>query len=110
MRTKQIETVRQQFNDMIAAGRIPVLEYHIKPDDYIVVNIEATDRGIEFTFDENGYSVFFSSDIQQVGSVYILPYNEDYSLDSHLSQIDEEIGEGYMLANDIHSYDEIDNQ
>ena len=46
-----MNTIKQQFDQMLARGVIPFLEYELVNGDYLTVEIEATKSGLQFSAD-----------------------------------------------------------
>jgi len=55
----QYKKIKKQFNDMITSGLIPCFEYELKNDEYLLVDVDVTKKGVEFSFDSNEKTVFF---------------------------------------------------
>lgn len=106
------KTIVYQWEKMIKAGRIPVLEYQIGEDDYLQVDLELVDDGaaIIFSFDRYPFptaDVWFSGDVIPVLDNYQITIDEyTEKLDIYLQQIDQEMMEGFILPNGLYYCEE----
>ena len=97
-----------QWEKMIANGRLPVMEYQIGEDDYLIVDLELVDEGsaILFSFDRYPFptaDVWFSGDVIKVLDNYQITIDEfTDDLDIYLQQIDQEMLEGFILPNGLY--------
>lgn len=101
-----MNTIQAQFSEMLQRGVIPFLEYELCNGEFLTVEIQATDAGLEFSADFNDLPCFFDGQIVGSGNFWLLPYDLDFSLDEHLQLIDQNITEGYLLANNLLCDDE----
>lgn len=98
-----IDTLKAEWRSMLDRGTIPCFEYQISEDDWLLVDLEFTDEGLEFSFDSDNKRVSFDGGITIINdSRYVLPWDLDMSLDSHLEMINENMTEGYLLVNDLY--------
>lgn len=100
------EQLKVQADQFGANGGIMVMEFERDITDgsveWFAVDIEVTEKGIEFSFDQAGYPTAFDGDIIGSDNFYVLPFDEYFSdLDSYLQCISENITEGYLLSNNI---------
>lgn len=102
--------IKQQWQQMINRGTMPLFEIQITESDYLLVDLSLTDDGIRFSFDTspiapyNVLPVSFDGEIIQLGEgVYVLPFESACSdgLDSLLEMIYENITEGFLLPNNL---------
>jgi hypothetical protein len=102
--------IKQQWQQMINNGTMPLFEIQISKDDYLLVDLELSDNGIRFAFDTsplppyNVLPVSFDGEIERLGEgVYLLPFDSACSdgLDSLLEMIYENIIEGYLIPNNL---------
>lgn len=100
-----MNTLQQEFQTMLESGRIPVLEYELYNGGYLTVQIEATETGLQFSADFNDLPCFFDGQITGSGNYWLLPYDNDFSLDSHLQLIDQNITDGYIIANSLDKFE-----
>lgn len=96
-----MNTIKQQFDQMLGRGVIPHLEYELVNGDYLTVEIEATASGLQFSADFNDLPCFFDGQITGVGNFWLLPYDDCFSLDEHLQLIDQNIREGYLIVHNL---------
>ena len=111
LKQNQIDSMLEQWDNMITRGVMPLMEYQTGECDYLRVNIELPHNKrcmwFEFNIDtDQARKAWFSGDVKRVkGSshlfkVYVDPCFND--LDCYLQQIDQEIVEGYLLPNDLY--------
>jgi hypothetical protein len=92
-----------EWDAMLNRGIIPVMEFQISENDWLIVDIEYTDKGLEFSFDSNNKPVCFDGEIVVINdNRYLLPFDEYFGLDAHLEMISNNITEGYLLPNDLY--------
>lgn len=102
------KTIVYQWEKMVKAGRVPVLEYQIGEDDYLQVDVDLVDNGsaILFSFDRRPFptdDVRFSGDVIPVLDNYQITIDEFTDrLDLYLQQIDQEMLEGFILPNGLY--------
>ena len=100
--------IAYQWEKMIKAGRLPIMEYQIGEDDYLIVDLELVDDGaaILFSFDRYPFptaDVWFSGDVVPVLNNYQITIDEfTDNLDLYLQQIDQEMLEGFILPNGLY--------
>lgn len=100
-----MNTVQQQFQMMLESGRIPVMEYELYNGDFLTVEIQATETGLQFSADFNDLPCFFDGQITGAGNYWLLPYGNDFSLDEHLQLIDQNIIDGYIIAHSLDKFE-----
>ena len=103
-----MNTIIQQFNDMLDKGTIPVMEFELPNNDYLVVDIMITDRlnkekqGVLFSLSHDDIETFFSGDVEEYQNNYCIPYDECFdNLDYYLEQIHTEVMEGLLIPNNL---------
>ena len=96
--------IKEQWNEMINRGAMPLFEVELKDNEYLLVNLAIVEEGIEFSFDSNDLPVSFDGDIETIHSNrYLLPFNEYWeSLDTYIEEISENINEGFILLNGLY--------
>lgn len=95
--------VCEEWRELIAKGTIPCFEFKTQVDEYLIVEISIAKDGkyLFFSFDAV-YPTWFSGSVDvETETTFGLPIDNDYSLDSHLQQIYNEIVEGYLLPNNL---------
>ena len=105
--------IKDQFNEMLGRGIIPVFEYEVQGGEYLTVDISVNDLGVCFKFDQE-FPVYFSGEVENVNGrddyssfviTYCLPFDEyKEELSEYLEQIDGEITEGYIYANTLDAH------
>ncbi len=102
------KSIVYQWEKMIKAGRLPIMEYQIGEDSYLLVDLELVDGGsaILFSFDRRPFptaDVWFSGEVVPVLDNFQIVIDE-YSdrLDLYLQQIDQEMLEGFILPNGLY--------
>lgn len=102
------KTIACQWEKMIKGRRVPVLEYQIDEDDYLIVDLALVDDGsaILFSFDRRPFptaDVWFSGDVIPVLDNYQITIDEyTDNLDIYLQQIDQEMMEGFIIPNGLY--------
>lgn len=94
------------FESFIARGGLPLFEIELNNDDFLVVNISCNFEGLIFSFGDFGLGHKFSGNIEHIGSCYLLPWDDCFSLDEHIQTIYEEITEGFILPNNLFKCEE----
>lgn len=98
-----INTMKTEWQAMLDRGIIPCFEYQISEADWLLVDLEFTDEGLEFSFDSDNKQVSFDGGIKIINdNRYMLPWDLYMSLDSHLEMINENMIEGYLLVNGLY--------
>lgn len=100
-----MNTIQVQFSEMLNRGTLPYLEYELFDGEFLSVEIQATDKGLEFSFDANDLSCFFDGQITGSGNFWLLPYDDCFSLDQHLELIDQNIRDGYIIAHSLDKFE-----
>ena len=101
------KSIAYQWKKMIASSRLPVMEYQIGEDDYLIVDVALVDNGsaIIFSFDRRPFptaDVWFSGGVIPVLDNYQITIDEyTDNLDIYLQQIDQEMLEGFILPNGL---------
>lgn len=107
-----MNTIQTQFNDMLQSGRIPYMEYPVLINgerEFLLVELSATNTGIEFSFDNFDLPVSFDGNIVVYSDThYLMPYdsfgsgeNDSDSLHYYLEGISDNITEGFIGSNGI---------
>lgn len=98
-----METIKDQYQEMIARGTIPVFEFKTVAGEFITVDIGITDSGVSFEFDTEEKDTHFSGNVANEGGyVYVYQFDEfQESLDWYLQEIYQEMVEGYIIPNGI---------
>lgn len=101
-----MQTILEQFEQMLQRGRIPLFEYELNNGEFLLVHIDCTENEIKFNFDDSFGSVYFDGDIQGENGYYSYEFDNEYdTLDSLLELIDANITEGYILPNGLYMED-----
>lgn len=83
--------------------KIPCFEFELKNGDYLLVDLQVSDEGIWFGFDEEGLDVRFDGDIESDGDYYLLKFDEYFDdLDSYLETIYSNLVEGVLINNNLY--------
>ena len=93
--------IQLQFQEMLDRGTMPYLEYELDGGEFLLVELKATEKGLEFSADFNDLPCFFDGQIEGSGNFWVLPYDLDFSLDQHLELIDQNIRDGYIIAHSL---------
>tara|TARA_R110000765_G_scaffold418483_1_gene521979 strand:+ start:685 stop:1029 length:345 start_codon:yes stop_codon:yes gene_type:complete len=106
---KHFEEINAEKEAFLSRGGIFVFEYAMIDDEYLLVELQVTEKGIEFSacFDEE---TSFDGEIVTIHSNrYLLPFDFEYDnggLDGYLQMIDSNITEGYLLPNNLYKIEE----
>ena len=95
--------IKEQWNEMINRGAMPLFEVELKDNEYLLVNLAIVEEGIEFSFDSNDLPVSFDGDIETIHSNrYLLPFDEYVeSIDSYFETILDNLNDGYLYSNNL---------
>jgi len=98
------QAINAQWQAIINAGRIPVMEWKMANGDWLMVDIEYKGDYFLFSFDQDNKPVFFDGCITGQDNFYHYPIDEySESLDHYLQEIAGNIIEGYLLPNGLYS-------
>lgn len=100
-----MNTIQVQFSEMLQRGTLPFLEYELFDGEFLTVEIQATNEGLQFSADFNDLPCFFDGKIVGSGNFWLLPYDLDFSLDQHLELIDQNIRDGYIIAHSLDKFE-----
>ena len=99
-------SIRTEWEKFISSGRIPVIEYQIAEDEYLICDIYLSDDNecFFFSFDKDPlHEVYFSGDVTTFSDIYYrYPVDNEMSIDWHLNAINQEMTEGYLLPNGLY--------
>ena len=94
-------TIADEFSAMLRRGLVPCFEYPLSTGDYLLVELELTDKGLHFSFDSDGMASYFEGIVTRLnGNHYYIAWgdmDDDTNLDSLLCLVDDNISEGYLL-------------
>ena len=110
-----MQTIIDQFNDMLQRGKMPLFEIEIintdGERDWLIVDIELHEKGIVYRFDDMDLPVWFDGNTVQLNAenngCQLVPFDE-YFTDMHyyLEYIIEDIMEGFIIPNGLYCNDE----
>jgi len=101
-----MQTILEQFEQMIQSGRIPLFEYELNNGEFLLVHVACTETEIKFNFDDSLGSVYFDVEIQGNSGFYSYQFDNEYdTLNRLLELIDANIMEGYILPNGLYVED-----
>ena len=96
------DSITKEWDDMLSRHVMPFFELEIINDEYLLVNLELHEKGIRFSFDSDNKPVSFDGEIIEINNCsFVLPFEDDSSLDSYLEMIMENLNEGYLLPNNL---------
>jgi len=99
MKTSKI--IHQQWLAMLDYGKIPLFEIEIRDNEFLVVDLEYTEKGISFEFYQQG-KVYFDGAIKGNNGLYTLHFDDCFiHLDYYLQSIYDNITEGYLIPNNL---------
>ena len=99
-----MKAIVEQFEEMLRRGTLPCFEFQTSEDDYLLVNLEVTEEGIEFSFDSDDKPVYFDGDIIVINdNRYIVPFDEYLTdLVFYIERVHDNIVEGFLIPNDLY--------
>ena len=99
-----MDKIKSQFENMLTRGIMPIFELEIIGDDYLLVDLNISDIGVEFSFDAEGLRTEFDFNIEKIhNNKFVLLFDAYYDdLDSYLELIHENLIEGYVIPNQLH--------
>jgi len=94
--------ISAQWQAMINAGHIPVIEYKLNNGDWLMADIEYKGDYFLFSFDQDNKPCFFDGIITGDNGFYRYPLDECFeSLDHYLQEIHQNIVEGFLIPNNL---------
>lgn len=102
---KIMKNIRKEWNN---CKLFKLFEYQIAQDEYLLVNLQLTNKGIEFRFDSDNKPTFFSGEVIKTGDDIFLIKADRYSLDildALIQAVDLEMTEGYLLPNNLYYFE-----
>lgn len=85
------------FNDSVQNGIIPMFEILLNNGEYLVVDIEAVDKGIRFSYDTDGKRPCHSGNVVKESEItFLYEYDDIGGLDWHLEEVHSEVLEGFV--------------
>jgi hypothetical protein len=108
IKQQNMDGLESQFNEMLASGTIPVIEFEMNNKEYLTVDLgvinEPYNRGITFEFDANDLPVHFDGDVRSLGGgVYLIPNDEYFEgLNHYLELAYVNVTEGYLIPNGLY--------
>lgn len=98
------KALKDQWDDMINRGRIPMLEYQVSEDEYLTVDIYFRGSCLLFSFDKDPmYDTSFSGEVEKVLDNYQIDFDWCFDdLDHYVQMIDQEMIEGYLIPNNLY--------
>lgn len=97
-----MDIIKKQFNEMLDRAIIPCFEYELLEGEYLIVDLQAGEKGIIFEFDDQSLPVNFDGEIENNGDTWLLPYDIYFEdLDHYLQMIDQNISEGFLIPNNL---------
>ena len=98
-------TINAEFEAMLRRGLVPCFEYPLSTGDYLLVELELSEKGLHFSFDSDDKPVWFDGIVTRLnGNHYYIAWgdmDEDANLDSLLCLVDDNMSEGYLLPNGL---------
>ncbi|WGH49728.1 hypothetical protein [Alishewanella phage vB_AspM_Slickus01] len=109
MKSSFHKAIKDQWESMIDRNILPLFEFQIGDDSYLMVNLEFSDQGIEFSFDIRDFfepKICFGGDVilpyANRKDVWMLPFDPYFdNVDRYIEQIHSEITEGFLCPNDL---------
>ena len=100
-------TIKKEFYQMLDNGIYPVLKFpmhHAGKNTFLFVYLSMCEKGLQFSFNLDGYSTAFETDIITVNeeeNIFILPFDQDFNptLDDMLLRVKNNIQNGLINDN-----------
>lgn len=98
-----MNTIKKQFKEMLSNNIMPLFEFELINNDYLIVNLDINDKGVLFSFDSDNKRVAFDGEIEVINeNNYLLPFDEYFEqLDYYLEMINNNITEGFLIVNNL---------
>ena len=97
--------IKESHDQFISKRGLFLFEIEMIDEEFLLVDLTLTDKGILFEADFT-HSVYFDGDIIAKGNnVFLYPFDYSYeleTLDEYLNNISENIAEGYLLPNNLY--------
>lgn len=102
--TNYIAQALTDWRELMTSDLLPVMQFELKDDNWLLVDFSVDEEGITFSFDTDNLPVYFDGDVQPRGNnTFFLPWHEyDFTLDSQLQLISDNIKDGFILANNLY--------
>jgi hypothetical protein len=97
--------IQEEINNFQSKGGLFLFELEIVNDEYLLVDLDLTEKGIEFSFDSDNKPCSFDEEIETIhDNRYLLPFDSDsyYCLDNYLEMIHDNLLEGYLSPNNLY--------
>lgn len=97
--------VGAEFEAMLQAGTMPVFELECQDKtgerDWYIIEVSIDDEGIIFYTPDSSIPSYFSCNVKKIsGCTFLYQFDEYFdNLDYYLSEIHQEITEGYFIPN-----------
>lgn len=96
------DKINTEWDAMLTRGIMPLFELEIINDEYLLVELAIQSNGIKFSFDSDNKPVSFDGDIEVINdNHYVLPFDNDHTLNQHLEMIMGNLTEGYLCPNNL---------
>jgi len=97
--------IKEAHDQFIGKGGLFLFELEILNDEYLLVDLTLTDKGILFEADFIKPVSFDGDIIPQGNNVFLCPFDYSYeleTLDHYLQEINNNILEGYLIPNNLY--------
>lgn len=103
-------TIKIQWDNMLNRNIMPLMEFERiteSGNEWFVVDISLSEKGIEFSFDQDGLPTAFDGFITGSDNFYCIPFEavDSERLDDYLYIVSDNIADGYLLSNNIYVSD-----
>jgi len=102
---KTIEKITNEWQAMLSRGTMPLFEFELKNDEYLIVDIElnADKEAFIFSFDSMDLKTWFSGNVKMVHDCKFSFPLDDYfdNLDYYFQEIYMEVLEGFIIPNNL---------
>ena len=100
-------TIHTEFSAMLRRGLVPCFEYPLSTGDYLLVELEISEKGLHFSFDSDDKPVWFDGIVTMLNeNHYYIAWDDIddcFNLDKLLCLVDDNICVGYLFPNGLFS-------
>lgn len=97
--------IKEAHDQFISKGGLFLFEFEMIDDEYLLVELTLTDKGILFEADFTKPVNFDGEVVAQGNNIFLYPFDYSYELDdldTYLQAISANVNEGYLLPNNLY--------